>query len=103
MLGLSSSNPASKQLSLERRTNMMPGYTGHVQEGPQHEVPAGGYRETKSHIPGNSADTARQLNITARSSVCVSASRCCSAALLGKRAAHARQRRFVRSQRGRQY
>lgn len=54
MLGLSSSNSASKQLSLERRTNMMPGYTGHMQEGLQYEVPSGGYRETKSHIPGNS-------------------------------------------------
>lgn len=56
MLGLSSNNSASKQLSLERRTNMMPGYTGHVQEGLQHEVPSAGYRETKSHIPGNSRD-----------------------------------------------
>ena len=37
----------------ERKTNVMPGYTGHIKEGLNYEVPSSGYKETSSHVPGN--------------------------------------------------
>ena len=36
----------------ERKTNVMPGYTGHIKEGLNYEVPSSGYKETSSHVPG---------------------------------------------------
>lgn len=36
----------------EKRTNMMPGYTGHTQEVLEYETPSAGYKDIQSHIPG---------------------------------------------------